>query len=89
LDRAQRIYNANYRFTPDGSTATLASRIAVDASSEHVLLRWRLGQDGMARLERSTSGAGWIEVGQSRSDAPATSRSRIATSKPAATMGIG
>jgi hypothetical protein len=68
LERAQRIYNANYRFTPDGSTATLASRIAVDASSEHVLLRWRLGQDGMARLERSTSGAGWIEVGQTRSD---------------------
>ncbi|OLD69965.1 MAG: hypothetical protein AUI33_08580 [Ignavibacteria bacterium 13_1_40CM_2_61_4] len=68
LARVQQIYNANYRFTPDVSTATLASRMGVDASSERVLLRWRLGQEGMARLERSTSGAGWLEVGQTRSD---------------------
>ena len=68
LDRIQKIYNANYRFTPDGSTATLASRIGVDASSGRVVLRWRLGQDGMARLERSTPASGWLEVGQTRSD---------------------
>jgi len=68
LDRVQKIYNANYRFTPDGSTATLASRVDVDASSERVVLRWRLGQDGLARLERSTPASGWLEVGQTRSD---------------------
>jgi hypothetical protein len=68
LARVKKIYNANYRFTPDGIVATLASRLGVDASSERVLLRWRLGQAGMARLERSASGAGWIEVGQARSD---------------------
>src|SRR5262249_21640599 len=68
LARAQQIYKANYRFTPDVSDPTLASRIAVDASSEHVVLRWRLGQDGMARLERRTSGVDWLELGQTRSD---------------------
>jgi len=64
----QKIYNANYQFTPDGSTATLASRIGVDVSSDRVLLHWRLGQDGIARLERSTPVSSWVEVGQTHSD---------------------
>jgi hypothetical protein len=64
----QQIYNANYRFTPDGSTATLASLIHVDASPDHVVLHWRLGQSGVARLERSTAASSWLEVGQTHSD---------------------
>ncbi len=66
--RALQIYNANYRFTPDGSTATLASLIDVDASPDHVVLHWRLGQGGVARLERSTTASSWFEVGQASSD---------------------
>jgi hypothetical protein len=64
----QQIYNANYRFTPDGSTATLVSLINVDASPDRVVLHWRLGQGGVARLERSTAPSSWLEVGQARSD---------------------
>jgi hypothetical protein len=67
LDMVQKIYAANYRFN-DGSTPTLASLMGVDASSERVLLRWRLGHDGLARLERSTPASGWLERGQARSD---------------------
>ncbi len=64
----QQIYNANYQFPPDTSTATLASLINVDASPERVLLRWQLGQDAMARLERSTQASSWLELGRTRSD---------------------
>jgi hypothetical protein len=67
LDMAQKIYTANYRFN-DGSTPTLASLMGVDASSERVLLRWRLGHDGLARLERSMPLSGWLERGQALSD---------------------
>ena len=58
----QQIYNANYKFTPDSTTATLASLIHVDASPDHVVLHWRLGQGGVARLERSTATSSWLEV---------------------------
>jgi hypothetical protein len=64
---AQQIYNANYQFTPD-ATPALASLIHVDASPERVLLHWRLGESGMARLERSAARSSWLEVGQARSD---------------------
>jgi hypothetical protein len=64
----RQIYDANYRFAPGGSTATLASLIRVDASSDHVVLRWRLGQGGVARLERSAAPSIWVEVGQAHSD---------------------
>jgi hypothetical protein len=59
---------AQARAILDVTTATLASRIGIDISSDHVLLRWRLGQDGMARVERSASGAGWLELAQTRTD---------------------
>ena len=65
---AQQICNANYRFTPDGSTPALAALIDVDALPDHVVLRWRLGQSAVARLERSTATSSWLEVGQGHSD---------------------
>jgi hypothetical protein len=64
---AHQIYDDNYQFD-DGSTATLASLIDVDASPERVLLHWRLGESGTARLERSTSLTSWIGVGEVHSD---------------------
>jgi hypothetical protein len=50
--------------TIDGvTTAAFASPIAVEASTDRVLVRWRVRDEGPAQVERRTPNSGWIELG--------------------------